>query len=568
MIALIFVFACAAAIAAYFTYGRLLERWFGMDRDRPTPAHGPDADGVDLAPAPTPVLFGHHFSSIAGAGPIVGPIIAAQLFGWGPALAWILVGAIFVGGVHDFGSLALSIRHGARSIAEVCRLYLSPLTYRAFLLFIWLTLVYVLVVFVDLTAAGFMAAPAEDPHQGGVVASASLLFILAAAGLGLLLRRWSASLGPLAIVAIAIVALVLVVAYAAPVDASDLPGVLGAHAKSTWIVLLLAYCFVAAITPVWLLLQPRDFLASFLLYACLGAGGIGMLLASATGAAPVELAFFKGWSDADGSVLFPVLFITVACGACSGFHSVVSSGTTAKQLRCESAARPVAYGAMLVEAVLAVFALGAVMVATGAAGAPTVTFSQGVGRFLSVFGIPPSVGAAFGLLAVSTFLLTTLDTCTRLGRYLFEEFFDLCGKTWRPLATLFTLVPVGILALTPFSGADGAPISAWRLLWPAFGTTNQLMAGLALLVIVVWRRSEAKSIWFVAAPMMFMLATTSTSMVQLVRQHLLGGGRSLFVGVPVALMLGLTLLVIGDTARCWGRLGRPSAPAAPQPAAA
>lgn len=557
MIATMFILGCLIFFVAYHTYGRFLNRQFNINDAVKTPAHTM-RDGVDYVPARQPVLFGHHFSSIAGAGPIVGPVIAAAWFGWGPTLAWIMIGAIFVGGVHDYASLVMSIRHRARSIAEICRLYLNPVTYRFFLVFIWLALVYVLIVFLDLTATTFSATPEAHPHQGGTVATASLIYILLAVVFGWAVNRLGLSLKGGSFIFVPLVFLGLVAAHFLPLNTSALPAIIHGDPKYTWSLILIAYCFIASITPVWALLQPRDYLSSFLLFACLGLGGAGLLISSFTGHLPIQAAAFTGWSTEAHGALFPGLFIVVACGAVSGFHSIVASGTTSKQLTAETAARPIAYGSMLTEGVLALMALATVMVLPSqTVGNPMAVFAGGIGRFLAVFGLPAQFGTAFGLLAISTFLLTTLDTCTRLARYIVEEFFGLKEPRWRYLSTVLTLGPLFFFAFSRFPDPanPGVLLPAWKVIWPAFGTTNQLLAALALLVVVVWRRSAGKAYWFIALPMVFMIVTTTTSMIGLIHQHLFAQGGSPAIGWVNAVMMLMTVLLIGDTALNWRKLG-------------
>jgi carbon starvation protein len=562
MIALVFLLSCAILLVAYHFYGRFLMRQFQIDDACATPAETMK-DGVDFVPTKPAVLFGHHFSSIAGAGPIVGPIAAALAFGWGPTLLWILIGAILIGGVHDFGSLVMSIRHRARSIAEICKLYLSPLTYRFFLIFIWLALVYVLVVFLDLTAATFVDKSEINPSDGGTVATASIIYIALALIFGWAVRNTRLGLGNGSLVFVPLVFGGLAVAWYLPLDPDHIPVLFGGLPKYTWTLLLLIYCFIASITPVSVLLQPRDYLSSYLLFACLLFGGIGLLLGGAAGALPAEYPFFIGLHDAKLGYIFPALFITVACGAVSGFHCIVASGTTAKQLPAESAVRPIAYGAMLTEAALAVVALACVMAMSGkpASGSTaTVVFASGIGKFLGAIGLPEKVGATFGLLAISTFLLTTLDTCTRLTRYIVEEFADIKGKQWRYPTTLVAIAPLFYFAFKeyPHPTIAGATQPAWLVIWPAFGTTNQLLAALALLVVTVWRRSQGRATWFTLWPMFFMLVTTVTSMSQLIAQHFGPNGVPIIGWINIA-MLCMTALLVIDTLAHWGRLGRQGA---------
>lgn len=555
MLAILFLAACAVLTIAYFTYGRFLERRLGVDDSRETPATT-QRDGVDYVPTPEPVLFGHHFSSIAGAGPIVGPVVAGIAFGWGPAIVWILIGCIFVGGVHDFSALVASIRHRGQSIGQICRRYLNPVTYRGFLVFIWLAMVYVLAVFLDLTATSFApvaslpqgeslpADVAASVLQGGNVATSSIIYIGLAVVFGLSVVRLKL---PLWLGSLIFVPLVFVGLWAGgivPLTVDRVPALFGS-ARNTWNVVLLGYCLVASVLPVWFLLQPRDYLSSFLLYACLLGGALGLVISGLQGATGLSYPVFRGFSEANLGFLFPALFITIACGAVSGFHSIVASGTTAKQLRRESAARPVAYGGMLVEGALGLLALSAVMIlGSRPEGTPVAVFAGAIGTFVGSLGLAPEMAAAFGMLAVSTFLLTTLDTCTRLGRFIFVELFGLEGPAARFVGTLATLALPGVLVFISIAGPTGTPMPAWKAIWPAFGTTNQLLAALALLVVYTWLRHEGRRALFVLVPMVFMCVITLVSLVQLIAQHLLGEGSFLIGSLSlVMLLLALTLIV-------------------------
>jgi carbon starvation protein len=390
MLALILLSSCLLCFLAYRYYGKFLTDRCKLDDSTVTPATEKE-DGVDYSPTRASVLFGHHFSSIAGAGPIVGPILAAMYFGWGPTWIWILVGAILVGGVHDFGSTLMSVRNGGRSIADTMRGLVGERAGKLFMLFVVLALVYVIIVFLDLTANTFAKQPA--------VATASGWFIVVAVIFGFLLRSNKFSLGQLALIFFPLTFVGLAVGHYFPMVELD---------KSIWIWLTLGYCFIAAVLPVGLLLQPRDFLSAGFLYAILGVGLIGMLFSGET----IQMPAFSGWESEKGGMLMPFLFITVACGACSGFHSIVSSGTTSKQIKKESDIRRISYGGMLVEGVLAVFAMGCVAVLTmserEAGGTPVGIFATGASKFFAAVGIPLQLGAEFAMLAISTFLLTTL----------------------------------------------------------------------------------------------------------------------------------------------------------------
>jgi carbon starvation protein len=545
-LAILIIVATAIFLVAYRWYGRFLEHKLRVDSHRTTPAHT-ENDGVDYVPTRPLILFGHHFSSIAGAGPIVGPIIAGLAFGWLPALLWILIGSVFIGGVHDFTSLIASIRHNARSIGQVCRQYLSPSTYYMLLVFTWVAMIYVIIVFLDLTATSFVPSADEMAQQGGAVATASLLYIGLAVLFGVCVYRWRLSLARGSLIFVPLVFLALWAGLQLPLTADLIPPVAGS-AKNTWSVVLLLYCAVASILPVWLLLQPRDYLSSFLLFASLGGGAIGAVVSGLTGHTALVYPAFRGWSELQLGLLYPALFITVACGAISGFHCLVASGTTSKQLDNEQSAKPVAYGGMLTEGLLAVVALATVMVlAQKPAGAtPVAIFAQGVGRFVSVFGLSPSVGTTFGLLAVSTFLLTTLDTCTRLARFIFEELTGLRGRQGRWLGTAATLLIPAIMVFVEIPGPAGQPIPAWKAIWPAFGATNQLLGALALLVVYTWMRQEGRKAIYVLVPMIFMFVTTLIALAQLVYQNLIGTG-SAFVGVVSMVLALLAVAVLVST---------------------
>ena len=550
MIAGLLLVSIVLFFVAYRVYGRWISARFGLDDRRLVPSEAM-RDGIDFVPTPAPVVLGHHFSSIAGAGPVVGPILAGLFFGWVPAVLWIVLGSIFVGGVHDIAALVGSIRHRARSVAELARQYMSPIAFKLCLAFIWLALVYVVVAFADLTAATFMDAE----FNGGGVAISSGLFILLALAFGLVARRSKLPVWATTAIFLPLVALAIWAGDVATIPEGVVPALFGSE-RNTWNFLLLAYAFIASVTPVWILLQPRDYLSSYLLYFAVIGGAAGILIGGLTGAfgagwpAVVTPAMVREVGGTPLGPLFPILFITVACGACSGFHSIVASGTTAKQLRCETDARRVGYGAMLIEGVVAVVALACVMLLPWSGDAlrmqPLQVYAAGMGTFLSRIGIPAEVGAHFGLLALSTFLLTTLDTCTRLGRYVFQEFFELDNSkaSVRWLATFATLALPAILLSITLTDASGIPVPAWRAIWPVFGATNQLLAGLALLTATVWLKRTGRSYVFVAAPMVFMVATTMTALWMLVGDH----GFTL-VGIIAAFLFLLGCLLIVEAVR-------------------
>jgi carbon starvation protein len=562
MLAVILVTAIVLFALAYRVYGTWIAGKLGLNDQHAVPSEFM-FDGTDYVPAKTPVLFGHHFSSIAGAGPIVGPILAGLFFGWLPAVLWIVLGSIFVGGVHDFGSMVASVRHKARSVAELAKDYMTPLSFRLFLAFIWLAMVYVIVVFMDLTAVSFIDArdaSGVETAQGTGVAVASGIFILLAILLGIVNSRtkmpvWASTL-------LFVPALLVAVGLSTQIhsDGSYIPAFF-ANPKHMWVLLLLGYCLIASVTPVWILLQPRDYLSSFLLYITVLGGGLGIVVGTLSGGLAVTWPALVDPGDAAFAEvahlgpLFPILFITVACGACSGFHSIVSSGTTAKQIKCESDTKRIGYGGMLVEGVVAIIALGTVMGLAFSVDAlrsdPVGLFSAGVGNFLSKLGIPLQYGTMLGLLALSTFLLTTLDTCTRLARYVLQEFFawDNAQGRVRWTATLFTLILPAIMAFMTYTTPAGQVIPVWRAVWPVFGATNQLLAGLALLAVTVWLKRTGRTWQFVGIPMVFMVGMTLTATVMLV----FSGSTATPVRTVSFFLLILGIMMVVEAFRSLGR---------------
>lgn len=522
--------AVIAFLLAYVFYGGFLARRYELDNNRQTPSHA-DYDGIDRVPAHKAILLGHHFSSIAGAAPVVGPIIGGLLFGWIPVLLWIVLGTIFVGGVIDFSALIASIRHNARSIAEIARQYMSPTAYKLLLAFIWLTLVYVLTVFADLTATTFI--------DDGGVATSSLLFIALAVVFGLAINKWKIPLLKASLIFVPLVFVVVWLGQLIPLSADIMPEIIPGDPKKTWALILIAYCFLASTTPVWILLQPRDYLSSYLLYASVLAGFVGIIL----GGYAIHYPAFTAWRVPQTGTLFPILFITVACGACSGFHSIVSSGTSSKQLNKETDGQAIGYGGMLLEGIVAVIALTTVvMLPKGdqlTKEVPLVIYGTGIAKFLSVLGIPEKLGFSFGLLALSAFILTTLDTATRLGRYIFEELFNLKGSCSRYVSTLATLALPTIFVLINLKDPNGNPMPAWRAIWPVFGTSNQLLAGLVALVIAVWLKKTGRKLGFIIGPVIFMNIVTVWALVLLLRQY-----RFSVIGIIAAVLLLLALILM------------------------
>lgn len=506
---LILIVAIAAFLVAYVTYGSWLAKQWGVDPKRETPAHTME-DGVDYVPAKSPVLLGHHFASIAGAGPINGPIQAA-VFGWVPVLLWIIIGGIFFGAVQDFSSIIVSIRHGGKSLGEVLEENVGHKCKVLFTIFAWLVLLLVIAAFADIVAGTFMGYTIVDGQKvfipaNGSVATASLLFIPLAIVFGFFVYRKNAPLLVSTIAGVILLSICIIAGLKFPLYMS----------KNFWLVFVFVYIVIASVTPVWILLQPRDYLNSFLLYFMMIAATIGILGTNPT----VQLAPLTGWKLANGQTLFPYLFITVACGAISGFHSLIGSGTTSKQLDSEKDAKMIGYGGMLIECFLAVIALIAVgaLCADGnyaSIGTPPVVFATAIKQFFSNLGfgeIAANTTYTVVSLAISAFALTSLDTGTRLGRFMFQELFTpSAGKEATPVqktcsnmyvATIVTVVLGGVLCLGGYAN-----------IWPLFGACNQLVAVPCFLGVAVWLSKKGRNNKMLYFPMAFMLLACLSSLI-------------------------------------------------------
>lgn len=485
---------------AYALYSRLLAKRLGLSNEHPTPACTM-RDDVDFVPAKAPFLLGQHFSAIAAAGPIVGPILAGISFGWLPTLLWIVLGAIFIGAAHDFFSLFGSIRHRARSIAQIVQEHMGDRAYVLFLSFIWLSLVYVITAFADLTSSSF-----AEPNYGGGVASSSILYLGLAAVMGLILKRFRKI--SLAIVTAVFIPILLLVIWVGPFIPIQLPAVGVLPPALVWDAIVLAYCFCASVLPVWILLQPRGYLGGVFLYTALFAGLVGLAIGNVT----VKYPAFLGFTGAGGMPLFPMLFVTVACGACSGFHGLVSSGTTSKQVAQETDCRPIGYGGMLLEGLVALIALATVMMLSPAdpvvGQSPDRIYASGLAALVQQFGVDERFAMAFVLLAFATFIFDTLDVATRLGRYIVQELFGWKGGPGRILATLATLALPAWFVTVSVKDTAGNALPAWKAFWVVFGTSNQLLAGLTLLGLSTWFKKSGKPWVFAVAPCIFMLSMT------------------------------------------------------------
>ena len=508
MIAALVVGTMVALILAYRFYGAFLSRQLGLDDRTPTPAAAIN-DGLDYVPAKPSLLLGQHFSAIAAAGPIVGPVLAGLYFGWLPAFLWIVIGAIFVGGVHDTTSLVASVRHKASSIGQIVRTYMSPTAQVLFLVFVWLALVYVIVAFTDVTAQTFKALSDEAPNLGAGVAVSSVLYLVLGVAMGVALYKFKVNLTLATAICLPLLFLVIWVGPRAPQPVLDWFDSLSVQ---QWDLIILAYCFVASIAPMWLLLQPRGYLGGWFLYITIFVGLIGALFGGFAVQYPaINLnGIYSALPGQEGTMLFPILFITIACGACSGFHSIICSGTTSKQLDKESDARILGYGAMLLEALVAVMALATVMILAPGddmlKAKPNIIYANGLARYMEMFGINYGAALGFALLAFSTFVYDTLDVCTRLARYVLQELFGWTNKTGAFVGTLASLLlPMAILMTTK----ENSYLIAWQI----FGTSNQLLASLTLLAVSVWLKKTGRNAWYTIIPMVFMMTMTMWSLV-------------------------------------------------------
>jgi len=507
MLALLAIVFLVWLVFGYFAYGSWIAKQFRLDNERETPANRIN-DGEDFIPTKPFYLFGQHFSAIAAAGPIAGPIIACQAFGWLPCLLWIALGVVLIGAVHDFSTLASSVRHGATSIAEITKEKLGTGAGRAMMAFIWIALIYVIVAFTDITAGTFVSGTEElqgvgNFNAGGAVAIASVMYLGLSIVLGLVERFLKP---PLWLSTIVFVPATFALSYLG----TKLSTVLLLD-HTSWGVLILIYCIVASLVPVWALLQPRGYLGGFILYTAIAVGIVGIFFGNYEIAQPA----FKSW-DIGGmtGMLFPFLFVTIACGACSGFHGLVCSGTTAKQIDKESHTKAVGYGAMLAEGFVAFIALVTIMIVTSEAVkgvSPGKIYGNGIGNFLTLLigreNLPFAI--TFGAMAFSTFVFDTLDVSLRLGRYIVQELFGLKGKLGAIIGTLATIV-------VPFVCVLIAPKGSWNDFWTLFGASNQLLAALSLLSITAWLYQARQRIAFTLLPMLFVLAITLSALTSLV----------------------------------------------------
>lgn len=534
----IIVLAAVVLVCGYVFYGRFLAKKWGIDPEAKTPAYT-EADGVDYVPADTNVVFGHQFASIAGAGPINGPIQAA-IFGWVPVLLWILIGGVFFGAVQDFSAMYASVKNKGKSIGVIIEKYIGKMGKRLFLVFTWLFSILVIAAFADVVATTFNGFDAEGAKvvADGAVATTSILFIICAVGLGMFLKFTKCPTWVNTVVAIVLLVAAIAVGINLPIFFS----------REFWLLFVFAYILVACVTPVWALLQPRDYLNSYLLIAMMLMAFIGIIIYCPG----MNLAPFTGFKVVSGnttSYLFPTLFVTIACGAVSGFHSLVSSGTASKQIKNEKAMLPVSFGAMLLESFLAVIALVCVGFAATKDGLPTGTpaqvFASSIATFLTKVGLSESISYTLITLAVSAFALTSLDSVARVGRISFQELFvdednadhlspvaKVLSNTW--FATLITLVLAFLLAKVGYAN-----------IWPLFGSANQMLSALALIACAVFLKETKRQGVMLWAPMFIMLAVTFTAIIFKIKDLVTGLQVEFVSGNMLQLVFAILLLILG-----------------------
>jgi carbon starvation protein len=525
--ALLVALSAAIFLIAYITYGSWLAKKWGIDPKRVTPAHEMK-DGVDYVPTNSGVLLGHHFSSIAGAGPIVGPITAA-VFGWVPVVLWIIVGSIFFGGVQDYGSLVASIRHKGQSIGQIIESTIGRRGKLLFAIFAWVTLLVVVAAFANIVASTFVAAPAAG--------TSSMLFIGLAVAFGYAVYRMGVNLKIATVFGVAALIGCMALGHCFPLALS----------KTTWLIIIVIYIGIASIIPVWILLQPRDYLNSFLLYAMIFFAFVGVFVYSPQ----INIAPVTAFDLGNMNWLFPMLFVTVACGAISGFHSLVGSGTSAKQLANEKDAKLVGYGAMLLEGFLAIIAVVSVgFIASSPDNllevlkqkGPVAIFAQANGKFMEGLGIPYAIGSEFVALTISAFALTSLDTATRLGRFIFQELFTTEEESRTGAKPKSILANPYVATIVTLGVSTYLATGSYLSIWPIFGTANQLLAAMALLAIAVWLKASNLEYRMALYPMVFMFVVTFTALLQLIYSYFSRG--NMFVGCLAVLLFGLAVALV------------------------
>ena len=535
--------------AGYLLYGRWLANKWGLDAKAKTPAFTHE-DGEDYVPSSKFTVFSHQFSSIAGAGPVTGPILAS-VFGWVPVLLWLIVGGLFFGAVQDFGALYASVKNEGKSMGMIIEKYIGKTGRKLFMLFCWLFTLLVIAAFTDMVAGTFVAKGVEGmtektANADASAASISMLFIVVAIIFGLVQKSIAKAGKKMnewvkAIVAIVLLVAMFAVGMALPIYAT----------KSAWIYIIMAYLFLASVMPMWLLMQPRDYMTTFMLLGMIIGAVLGVVVAHPS----MNLNAFNGFtlgSGASKQMLFPTLFVTIACGAVSGFHSLVSSGTSSKTISNEKDMTMVGYGAMFGESLLGIVALvvvGAVAVnGTKPAGTPFAIFSTGVAGFLEKLGVPVHVATVFMTMCVSALALTSLDSVARIGRMSFQELFygdSTDPATMTPVQRVLTNKYFATV-ITLFFGYL-LTLGGYNNVWPLFGSANQLLAAMVLIAIAVFLKTTGRTGWTLYAPMFIMLAVTFTALVQKVIA-LVGNvvnGKATFLVDGLQLIVAAALMVLG-----------------------
>lgn len=499
----VMLIAIVVLAIGYFGYAKWLEKTWGIDLKRPTPAVEKN-DGKDFSPASRWTVFSHQFTSITGAGPVTGPIIAA-MFGWLPALLWMMVGGVFFGAVQDFAALYASVKNGGKSIGMIIEDYVGRTGRQLFLLFCWLFTLLVIAAFCDMVANTFngYSKTGAELMPNAAAASISILYMFVAVGFGLYLKYRKPSAGKQFVVGVILMLAMLAVGIAFPIYADAL----------TWRYVVFAYLFAASVMPMWLLKTPRDYLSMFLLIGMIACGVLGVCIQNPTLNMPAYVGFTVKNLD-----LFPILFVTVACGAVSGFHSLVSSGTSSKMVSSEGDMRLVGYGSMCVEVILGVVSLIVVCAAATngvlPAGTPFQTFSHSVANFLTtIFGVPTNIASCILTMCVSALALTSVDAVARIGRMSLQELFTPSkGQEKTAVQKLFTnTVFSTILTLL---GGYALCIAGYMSVWPLFGSANQLLSALVLTGLAVFLKSTGRKGWMLYGPMAIMFVVTMTALVE------------------------------------------------------
>jgi len=510
-------------VIAYKTYGTFLAKnVYELNDENKVPSVEME-DGMDYVPTEPSLLLGQHFSAIAAAGPVTGPILAGIAYGWIPTTLWIFFGSIFVGGVHDWGAMVASVRNKGRSITETVRTNIGTSAWILFNIFIYVALVFIIVAFTDITSSAFVNTieVANGEKVGGpAIAMSSLLYLILPVIMGFLLKYTKLSLTWATVIFLPLVGVAIWIGKYIPFDLQAMLGLATpAAAGKVWNAIIIIYCIIAGVVPVWALLQPRGHLGGYFMYASIVVAAIGVLFGGFKATYP---AFNIPKGGSTFFPMFPMLFITVACGACSGFHSLVSSGTTSKQIKRESDTKLIGYGGMLMEGVVAAIALSTVMILAKdnplLGKSPNFIYANGLGAFMALIGVSPAFGISFGLMAFTTFVYDTLDVCVRLGRFIFTELTGMHGWAGKILGTVLTGgIPVILMSIT-LHDAEGKVVEPWRVFWTTFGASNQLLAALALIGITVWLLNSAKNknAWkFTFWPAVWMFVMSSWGLIRM-----------------------------------------------------